>query len=157
MIFAVTVSRFSTRIRNRDAHGVEHHARTSDAAMKSARPRCGSFNAPFIAARHRDESGESVVCISEASDPVSTIARMPLRSLFRPILAAALLLTLSCGTNAYAGRQRAVRTVPNREWARGAVFYEIFVRSFVDSDGDGIGDFNGLISKLDYVRDLGAD
>jgi glycosidase len=78
---------------------------------------------------------------------------MTLRRLFRPALAAALLLILSCGsTNAY-GRQRAVRSVPNREWARGAVFYEIFVRSFADSDGDGKGDLNGLISKLDYLND----
>ena len=40
---------------------------------------------------------------------------------------------------------------------RGAVFYEIFVRSFYDSNGDGMGDFNGLTSKLDYVNDLGVN
>ena len=34
-------------------------------------------------------------------------------------------------------------------------FYEIFVRAFCDSDGDGIGDFNGLASKMDYLQDLG--
>lgn len=78
--------------------------------------------------------------------------------LFRSALVAALLLVLSCGgTSAYAGRQRAVRFVGpsewNHEWARGAVFYEIFVRSFADSNGDGIGDFDGLISKLDYLND----
>ena len=39
------------------------------------------------------------------------------------------------------------------EWADGTVFYEIFVRSFADSDGDGIGDFRGLTSKLDYLND----
>ena len=38
-------------------------------------------------------------------------------------------------------------------WWRNAVFYEIFVRSFQDSDGDGVGDFNGLTSKLDYLND----
>ncbi|MBI5169142.1 MAG: DUF3459 domain-containing protein [Candidatus Eisenbacteria bacterium] len=38
-------------------------------------------------------------------------------------------------------------------WARGATFYEIFVRSFADSDGDGIGDLRGLTSKLDYLND----
>jgi glycosidase len=38
-------------------------------------------------------------------------------------------------------------------WTRGAVCYEIFVRSFSDSDGDGIGDLNGLIRKLDYIND----
>jgi len=42
-------------------------------------------------------------------------------------------------------------------WARGAVFYEIFVRSFQDSDGDGKGDFKGLVSRLDYLKDLGID
>ncbi|MGI9077537.1 MAG: alpha-amylase family glycosyl hydrolase, partial [Gemmatimonadaceae bacterium] len=49
-------------------------------------------------------------------------------------------------------------------WKRGAVCYEIFVRSFYDSDADGVGDLNGLIQKLDYIndgspntqRDLGA-
>lgn len=38
-------------------------------------------------------------------------------------------------------------------WWNDAVFYEIFVRSFFDTDGDGIGDFNGLIGKLDYLND----
>lgn len=39
-------------------------------------------------------------------------------------------------------------------WSRTA-FYEIFVRSFRDSDGDGIGDFNGITEKLDYLQELG--
>ncbi|MEO1417212.1 MAG: alpha-amylase family glycosyl hydrolase [Bacteroidota bacterium] len=39
------------------------------------------------------------------------------------------------------------------EWWNDAVFYEIFVRSFYDSDGDGIGDFNGIVQKLDYLND----
>jgi glycosidase len=38
-------------------------------------------------------------------------------------------------------------------WWNEAVFYEIFVRSFYDSDGDGIGDFNGIVQKLDYLND----
>ena len=38
-------------------------------------------------------------------------------------------------------------------WKNGAVCYEIFVRSFFDSDGDGIGDLKGLTMKLDYVND----
>lgn len=39
------------------------------------------------------------------------------------------------------------------DWWNNAVFYEIFVRSFKDSDGDGIGDFNGLTQSLDYLND----
>ena len=45
----------------------------------------------------------------------------------------------------------------NHEWARGAVFYEVFVRSFADSNGDGVGDLQGLTAKLDYLSDLGVD
>lgn len=40
-------------------------------------------------------------------------------------------------------------------WWNDAVFYEIFVRSFRDSDGDGVGDFNGITEKLDYLQELG--
>ncbi len=42
---------------------------------------------------------------------------------------------------------------PAADWWKDAVFYEIFVRSFYDSDGNGIGDFNGVIEKLDYLND----
>ena len=38
-------------------------------------------------------------------------------------------------------------------WWNETVFYEVFVRSFYDSDGDGVGDINGLIEKLDYLND----
>ena len=43
-----------------------------------------------------------------------------------------------------------------RSWWQDAVFYEIFVRSFYDSNGDGIGDFNGITEKLDYLQSLGV-
>jgi len=43
------------------------------------------------------------------------------------------------------------------QWWEEAVFYEIFVRSFNDSNGDGIGDFNGIIQKLDYLEQLGIN
>ena len=42
-------------------------------------------------------------------------------------------------------------------WWRGAVVYQVYVRSFCDSNGDGQGDFAGLISKLDYIAALGVD
>ncbi len=41
-------------------------------------------------------------------------------------------------------------------WYKDAIFYELRVRSFYDSNADGIGDFPGLIQKLDYLRDLGV-
>lgn len=41
------------------------------------------------------------------------------------------------------------------KWFKEAVFMEIFIRSYKDSDGDGIGDFKGLTSKLDYLKELG--
>ena len=36
------------------------------------------------------------------------------------------------------------------------IFYEIYPNSFMDSDGDGYGDFQGIIDRLDYVKDLGV-
>ena len=42
-------------------------------------------------------------------------------------------------------------------WLNDAVFYEIYPQSFYDSNGDGIGDLQGIIEKLDYIKDLGAN
>jgi maltose alpha-D-glucosyltransferase / alpha-amylase len=42
-------------------------------------------------------------------------------------------------------------------WYKSAVIYQVHVRAFYDSNGDGIGDFEGLAQKLDYLRDLGVD
>jgi hypothetical protein len=56
---------------------------------------------------------------------------------------------------------RAARTVANvarsatsaPPWTRGGTCYEVFVRSFYDSNGDGVGDLKGLVQKLDYIND----
>jgi alpha-amylase len=49
--------------------------------------------------------------------------------------------------------------IPAQRWVvdeqPGTVYYEIFVRAFADSNGDGIGDFNGVTAKLDYLQELG--
>lgn len=43
------------------------------------------------------------------------------------------------------------------QWLKDAVFYEIYPQSFQDTNGDGIGDFQGITGKLDYIRDLGCN
>jgi oligo-1,6-glucosidase len=45
----------------------------------------------------------------------------------------------------------------NRRWWKEAVVYQIYPRSFYDSNGDGIGDLQGIIQKLDYLQELGID
>ncbi|MEE4119724.1 MAG: alpha-amylase family glycosyl hydrolase [Paracoccaceae bacterium] len=46
---------------------------------------------------------------------------------------------------------------PERDWWRGAMFYEVYIRSFRDADGDGVGDLGGLSEKIDYLASLGVD
>ncbi len=52
--------------------------------------------------------------------------------------------------------ERAARR-PRPDWWRGAVIYQIYPRSFQDSNGDGIGDLGGIIERLPHIADLGAD
>jgi len=53
---------------------------------------------------------------------------------------------------------RSIREQPERDplWYKDAIIYEVHVRAFADSTGDGVGDFRGLTSKLDYLADLGV-
>lgn len=44
-----------------------------------------------------------------------------------------------------------------KAWWKESVVYQIYPRSFCDSNHDGIGDINGIISKLDYLKELGID
>jgi alpha-glucosidase len=60
-------------------------------------------------------------------------------------------LALSCQTS-----QKPPAQEPHPWWQH-AVFYEIYPRSFADSNNNGIGDLNGIASKLDYLKDLGVD
>lgn len=57
--------------------------------------------------------------------------------------------TLSCANS----RVESAVAGSTKQWWRDGVCYEIFVRSFADSDGDGIGDLHGLTSRLDYIND----
>ncbi len=74
------------------------------------------------------------------------------------LVAAALAAAVTAAAHAQAPGSHAARPAGPAAshapaWTRGAVCYEIFVRSFFDSNGDGVGDLNGLTAKLDYVND----
>ena len=68
-------------------------------------------------------------------------------------------LVLSCLSGFSACAQTANKPVDaeGHQWWQHAVFYEIYPRSFADSNNDGVGDLNGITSKLDYLKDLGVD
>ncbi len=71
----------------------------------------------------------------------------------RPLAVIALAVALAACNHAEPPPVPAPASGWQLEWADGTVFYEIFVRSFADSNGDGIGDFRGLTAKLDYLND----
>lgn len=75
-----------------------------------------------------------------------------------------LMLFASCKNNSSkndaAGAEKntaGVTGAENKNWWKEGVFYQIYPRSFKDSDGDGVGDLKGIISKLDYIKSLGID
>ncbi len=74
-------------------------------------------------------------------------------------------LTFSCRNTALETNKTEVNSnqtrtvsneIPNRKWWKEAVVYQIYPRSFKDSNGDGIGDLRGIIEKLDYIKSLGV-
>ncbi|HUB74286.1 MAG TPA: alpha-amylase family glycosyl hydrolase, partial [Solirubrobacteraceae bacterium] len=64
---------------------------------------------------------------------------------------------LAVGAMRTAGAQQAAPATQAAAWWRNAVIYEIYPRSFQDSNGDGIGDLNGITQRLDYLESLGVD
>ena len=54
-------------------------------------------------------------------------------------------------------KQPAGDSIPGRVWWKEAIIYQLYPRSFKDSDGDGVGDLKGIISKMDYLKSLGID
>jgi len=75
------------------------------------------------------------------------------------LIAAAQMADKPTPRKAAAGKAPASKTVDaeGHQWWQHAVFYEIYPRSFADSNNDGIGDLKGITSKLDYLKDLGVD
>src|SRR3954471_14386936 len=55
------------------------------------------------------------------------------------------------------GPTSAYSTAVTEPWWKSAVVYQIYPRSFADSDGDGVGDLNGIAGRLDYLAELGVD
>jgi alpha-glucosidase len=87
------------------------------------------------------------------------------RQIARTIGSCILVLSLGAGTYP-AVAQAAPATAPQpisssqateTDWWQNAVIYEIYPRSFQDSNGDGVGDLNGIAGRLDYLKDLGVD
>lgn len=70
--------------------------------------------------------------------------------------AAVILSVLSLTTSSAFAQQKPV-DAEGHQWWQHAVFYEIYPRSFADSNNNGVGDLNGIASKLDYLKDLGVD
>lgn len=70
--------------------------------------------------------------------------------LILPTAFAVLLITCSFA-------QSAPKQSPDNDWWKHAVFYELYPRSFADSNNDGFGDLRGITSKMDYLKQLGVD
>ena len=64
-----------------------------------------------------------------------------------------LLFFISCGTKK---EEQKELVQSDEKWWKEAIIYQIYPRSFKDSDGDGIGDLKGIIQELDYIKDLGV-
>lgn len=76
-----------------------------------------------------------------------------------PVLTGTLLVA-GCQKEVVKPKQTAIKMVMPKEEKQirpNGVYYEIFVRSFADSNGDGIGDIKGMTEKLDYLKDLGVE
>src|ERR1041385_1132538 len=53
--------------------------------------------------------------------------------------------------------RRSTRSTPRMTWWESGAIYQIYPRSFQDSDGDGVGDLRGITARLPYVKDLGVE
>jgi oligo-1,6-glucosidase len=73
------------------------------------------------------------------------------------LLCVALLAACAHGAPEPVAPAAAAAVAPRRAWWKEAVVYQVYPRSFKDTDGDGVGDLRGIISQLDYIKSLGVD
>ena len=79
---------------------------------------------------------------------------MKIGTLKTRLLILIVILNLSCVVAQISPEKKSIL---DRKWWKEAVVYQIYPRSFKDTDGDGVGDLKGIISKLDYLKSLGID
>src|SRR6202045_426114 len=79
------------------------------------------------------------------------------RSLMNKFLFTSTLLLAVSLAALQAGAQKNPVDAEGHQWWQHAVFYEVYPRSFADSNNDGVGDLDGITSKLGYLHDLGVD
>jgi alpha-glucosidase len=78
-------------------------------------------------------------------------------SRFADVVLLTVLAACFCTASSAIGQQPAAAVADSPDWWKHAVIYEIYPRSFQDSNGDGVGDLKGIIQRLDYLHSLGVD
>lgn len=81
---------------------------------------------------------------------------MIIKRIFQILLSLSLIFPFLSCENLQSNKEKKT-VMADRKWWKEAVVYQIYPRSFKDSNGDGIGDLKGIISKLDYIKSLGID
>jgi alpha-glucosidase len=87
-------------------------------------------------------------------DPLTFQDEGPMNKIAKHLSTIFVMCCISCLTGS---AQNSSKDANDHDWWKHAVFYEIYPRSFADSNNDGVGDLRGIASKMDYLKDLGVD